>query len=61
MFKLQWKLKTMWCVFSTKLEEVYDKYSAHDSQIFLWDFNAKVGREGNFGPTTVQPLRQRYL
>ena len=40
--------------FYAKLEDVYDKCSAHDTKIVLGDFKAKVGREDIFGPTVVQ-------
>ena len=40
--------------FYAKLEDLYDKYPAHDIRIVLGDFNAKVGQEGIFGATVGQ-------
>ena len=40
--------------FYANLEDLYDKFSAHDIKIVLEAFNAKVGQEGIFGPTVEQ-------
>ena len=40
--------------FYANLEDLFDKYPAHDIKIVLGDFNAKVGQEGIFGPTVGQ-------
>ena len=37
-----------------KLEDVYEEYPAHGSKIVFRYFNAKVEREGIFGPTVGQ-------
>ena len=40
--------------FCAKLQDVFDKCPAHDAKIVLGDLNARVGREGIFGPTVGQ-------
>ena len=41
-------------VFYANLEDLYEKCPAHDINMVLGDFNAKVGQEGTFGPTVEQ-------
>jgi hypothetical protein len=38
--------------FYKKLERVFDKFSKYYAKILLGDFNAKIGREYIFKPTT---------
>jgi hypothetical protein len=38
--------------FYEELECVFDTFPKHHMKILLGDFNAKVGREDNFKPTT---------
>jgi hypothetical protein len=38
--------------FYEELEHVFDKFSKYHMKILLGDFNAKVGREDIFKPTT---------
>ena len=40
--------------FLPKLEDVYDKYPAHDAKIVLGDINAKIGRESISGSIVGQ-------
>ena len=49
--------------FDAKLENVCDKYPAHDAKIVLGDFNEKVGRDTLTWRhyRTVQPPREHYL
>jgi hypothetical protein len=39
--------------FYVELERVFDKFPKYHMEILLGDFNAKVGREDIFKPTTV--------
>ena len=48
--------------FYTKLEDVYDKCSAHGAKTVLRDFNAKIGRRYLWPDgRTVQPPGEHYL
>jgi hypothetical protein len=39
--------------FYKELEHVFDKFPKYNMKILFGDFHAKVGREDNFKPTTV--------